>query len=142
MPMLPRAGPKMLPWSNAHHIACPLRQSCPRQWSSFQRSPHPGSYFPGRRVAVTPYSLTKLGIPGFRKSAIVPPSPLYPAISPKKSIRSSPSGRCAPPIAAGRVGSSLCDSSTILVNSFFTPGNVPSAQKNGSLHMLQTTIEG
>ena len=82
MPMLPRAGPKMLPWSNAHHIACPLRQSCRANGRPSKGRPT-GSYFPGRRVAVTPYSLTKVGIPGFRKSAIMPPSPLYPAISPR-----------------------------------------------------------
>ena len=142
MPSFAMFPPKMLPWSNPHQIICPLRHSRPFQPSSRAKSPQPGIYLPGRSASVLPYSVTTLGMPGFWKSAIRAPSPLYPAISPIRSIRSSPMGRCAPPTAAGRVGSSSCALSTIFFNKRFTPGIVLSTVKKGSLETLHTTMEG
>ena len=63
-------------------------------------------------------------------------------MSPILSIRSSPSGRCAPPTAAGRVGSNWCVRSTIRFNNLRTPGIVSGAEKKASLHILHTMIEG
>ena len=135
-------SPKMLPWSKPHHIIWPLRHSRPFQPSSRARSPQPGIYSPGRFAVVLPYSVTTLGIPGAWKSGMRAPSPLYPATSPIRSILPSPMGRCAPPTAAGRVGSSSCTRSTSFSRRLLTPGMASSVEKKGSLETLHTTIEG
>ena len=96
-------------------------------------SPQPGAYAPGLLQLTEPYSVTMLGLPGvFTRE----PSPLKAARSP--SLSKFP--RWPPPAHTGRVGSSSFTSAMSLEHSSLD--SCACWVKNGSLLMLQMTMEG